>query len=112
LLESDDISETIEAIREDVINEVISEHIPPQSIEEQWDVAGLESRLAGEFSNALPIQQWLDSDDNLHEESLREKIITALTEVYNSKAEEIGPDIRKLEKHIMLQVLDNLWKEH
>ncbi len=112
LLEAEDIKETIEAIRIDVINDVIDEHIPPQSLEEQWDIAGLEQRLSGEFSASLPIQQWLDEDDSLNEEPLREKIIVELTNAYNAKAEEIGPDIRKLEKHIMLQVLDNLWKDH
>jgi preprotein translocase subunit SecA len=112
LLESDDISETIEAIREDVVNDVISEHIPPQSLEEQWDIAGLENRLASEFANQLPIRQWLDEDDKLHEESLRNKINAALAAAYDAKAAEIGADVRKLEKHIMLQVLDNLWKEH
>jgi preprotein translocase subunit SecA len=112
LLEEDDISETIEAIRGDVINEVITEFIPPQSLEEQWDIAGMEQRFEGEFSASLSIQQWLDDDDNLHEESLREKIATAIADTYNAKADEIGPDIRRLEKHIMLQVLDNLWKEH
>jgi preprotein translocase subunit SecA len=112
LLESEDISETIEAIREDVISDVVSEHIPPQSLEEQWDVDGLEKRLAGEFANHLPIKQWLDEDDKLHEEPLRNKINAALAEAYNAKAAEIGADVRKLEKHIMLQVLDNLWKEH
>jgi preprotein translocase subunit SecA len=112
LLEADDILETIEAIREDVVNEVIDEHIPPQSLEEQWDIAGLERRLEGEFSASLPIQQWLDEDDNLHEEPLRAKILEAIESAYNAKAEEVGPHIRQLEKQIMLQVLDNLWKEH
>ncbi|MFA7552662.1 MAG: preprotein translocase subunit SecA [Spongiibacteraceae bacterium] len=112
LLESEDIKDTIDDIRVDVISSVINEHIPPQSLEEQWDIAGLESRLASEFAADLPIQEWLDQDENLHEELLKAKIIAELTAVYEAKAEEVGPDIRKLEKHIMLQVLDNLWKEH
>lgn len=112
LLESEDILETIEVIRDDVINNVISEHIPMQSLEEQWDIPGLENKLASEFAVTLPIKQWLDSDDGLHEETLRKKISDQLADAYNQKAEQIGADIRKLEKHIMLQVLDNLWKEH
>ena len=112
LLETDSIRDTIDAIRDDVINEVIDGYIPPQSLEEQWDVSGLEQHLAGEFSATLSIQQWLDEDDNLHEEPLREKIIEAISTQYAAKVEEIGPDIDRLEKHIMLQVLDNLWKEH
>jgi len=112
LLEEDDISETIEAIREDVINEVISEFVPPQSLEEQWDIAGMEQRFDAEFAAPLTIQQWLDDDNDLHEASLRKRIIAAIADAYGAKAEEVGPDIRRLEKHVMLQVLDNLWKEH
>jgi preprotein translocase subunit SecA len=112
LLESDDIHETIETIRDDVISTVIGEYIPFQSLEEMWDIAGLEHRLANEFATSLPIKQWLDDDDNLHEDKLREKIQLAVAETYNAKVEDIGPNIHKLEKHIMLQVLDNLWKEH
>ena len=112
LLESDDISDTIEAIRDDVINDIIDDYIPRQSLEEQWDVPALQKRLANEFAADLPLQQWLDEDDNLHEESLRKKIAAVAAENYNGKVEELGPDIRKLERHIMLQVLDNLWKEH
>ena len=112
LLEEEEITETIEAIRADVVNEVVDEHIPPQSLEEQWDVSGLEQRLENEFAATMPIQKWLDEDDNLHEEPLREKILAVITEAYEEKVKEIGPEIRKLEKHIMLQVLDNLWKEH
>ena len=102
LLEEEEITETIEAIRADVVNEVVDEHIPPQSLEEQWDVSGLEQRLENEFSATMPIQKWLDEDDNLHEEPLREKILAVITEAYEEKVKEIGPEIRKLEKHIML----------
>lgn len=112
LLEADSIHETIEAIRIDVVNELINDYIPPQSVEEQWDIGGLEHRLEAEFAVAIPIQEWLDSDDRLHEESLREKIIDEVKQAYDRKADEIGDEIRYIEKHIMLQVLDNLWKEH
>jgi len=112
LLESEEILETIENIREDVITEVVGEYIPFQSLEEQWDISGLEKRLSSEFATELPLQQWLDDEENLHEQTLRERISASVAETYNAKAEEIGPDMRRLEKHIMLQVLDNLWKEH
>lgn len=112
LLETDDIKDTIQTIRVDVINDVVSDYIPPQSLEEQWDVQSLENRLSSEFGLMLPIQQWLDDDDNLHEETLREKIADALENAYEEKTNDIGPDIRRFERHIMLQVLDNLWKEH
>jgi preprotein translocase subunit SecA len=112
LLEVDNISETIDAIRVDVINVVIDEYIPPQSLEEQWDIAGLEKRLEAEFALPLPIQQWLDTDKSLHEEPLREKIIAEATTAYQHKRDSIGEEIFRLEKYIMLQVLDSLWKEH
>ena len=112
LLTEADISGMITAIREDVVNEVIDGFIPPMSVEEQWDVPGLEKQLEAEFSAALPVQEWLDSDDKLHEEALRKKIVEQVQTAYDAKSESVGPDMRKLEKQIMLQVLDTLWKEH
>ncbi len=112
LLNEGDISETIDAIRDDVVNSAINSFIPPMSVEEQWDVPGLEKQLEAEFAISLPVQQWLDSDDSLHEEALRERIVKEVTDAYNTKAEAVGPDMRKIEKQIMLQVLDTLWKEH
>ena len=112
LLETDDISETIAAIREDVVNEAISEFVPPMSLEEQWDIPGLERQLENEFAVHLPLQQWLDEDDRLAEEGLRKRIVTAVGDAYEAKCEAVGPDMRKIEKQIMLQVLDTLWKEH
>jgi preprotein translocase subunit SecA len=112
LLTEDDISATITAIREDVVNEAISEFIPPMSVEEQWDVPGLERQLETEFGVELPLQKWLEEDDDLHEESLRQRIVADVEAAYLRKCEEVGPDMRKIEKQIMLQVLDTLWKEH
>ena len=82
------------------------------SVEEQWDIPGLEKQLEAEFAISLPIQSWLDEDDKLHEEALREKIGLEVQASYDSKSEQVGPDMRKIEKQIMLQVLDTLWKEH
>ena len=112
LLEADEITQTIEDIREDVVRDTIAQYIPPQSVEEQWDIPGLEKRLEEEFSIELPVQQWLDADDNLHEEPLQEKVIAEIKQAYDGKCEEIGPDIRQAEKQVMLQVLDGLWKDH
>ncbi len=112
LLTEEDISDTIAAIREDVVNQAISDYIPPMSLEEQWDVPGLERQLEGEFAVNLPLQQWLDDDDNLHEELIREKIVDAVNAAYQAKCDDVGPDMRKIEKQIMLQILDTLWKEH
>ncbi len=112
LLTEEDISETITVIRSDVVNEAINNYIPPMSVEEQWDIPGLEKALEGEFAITLPLQQWLEEDKGLHEESLRERIVAAVQEAYDAKCELVGPDMRKVEKQIMLQVLDTLWKEH
>ena len=85
LLDNDDISETIKAIRSDVFNDVIDQYIPPQSLEEQWDIKGLEERLAQEFGLELPIEHWLEENNNLHEENLRERIIQEAEDEYKAK---------------------------
>ena len=112
LLTEADISETITAIRQDVVAEAVNSFIPPMSVEEQWDVPGLEKQLESEFAIALPLQNWLEEDDKLHEEALREKICGDIQVAYDAKSADVGPDMRKIEKQIMLQVLDTLWKEH
>ena len=90
----------------------IDSYIPPMSVEEQWDIPGLERQLEAEFAVTLPLQQWLDEDDKLHEEAMRERIIDEVQQAYDRKCESVGPDMRRIEKQIMLQVLDTLWKEH
>ena len=112
LMETEDISDVIAGMREDVINDHISLYIPPQSIEEQWDISGLELSLEGEFGVKLPVQQWLDEDDTLYEETLRERIIGAVVTAYDDKCAMVGDNMRTFEKQITLQILDTLWKEH
>ena len=113
LMATNDISETINAIREEVINDLISDFIPPQSLEEQWDIAGLEKQIGSDMNLHLPLQQWLDGDDKLHEESLRAKILQAELDAYAEKEAIVGAEsMRMFEKQVMLQVLDTLWKEH
>ncbi len=113
LMATEDISDLIVDIRRDVINQFIDNYIPPESIEEQWDIPGLEEGLKNEFALALPIAQWLAEDDNLHEEPLREKILEALVNEFNQKEKLIGAEMmRRVEKGVMLEVLDTLWKEH
>jgi preprotein translocase subunit SecA len=102
----------LDDIRRDVVAGIIDASIPPNSMEEQWDIAELEARLAAEFTVQLPVQQWLDEEKTLDEAGLRERIITAVDEAYRTKIAPFGADMRRLEKQIMLQVLDNLWKEH
>ena len=112
IMVADDIGELIGSMRSDVAEEVIGSHIPPQSIYEQWDIPGLEQALQVEFGVSMPIQQWLDEDDKLFEETLREKIKQALDEAYEQKREQVGEKMRVFEKQIVLQILDTLWKEH
>lgn len=113
ILEATDIAEEIEEMREDVLDSAISQFIPPQSMPEQWRVAELESHLTTEFNLPAKVQQWLDEDKSLHEETLREKLHLALHEAYKEKEEQAGAElIRKFEQQIMLQVLDSRWKEH
>ena len=113
LLEHDDISETIDAICEDVVNEAISAHIPPGSIDEQWNIEGLEKELEEEFGIKLPIQQWIDEDDSLFEDTIRERIQAEIKKLIKEKEKLIGSEqMRKLEREVMLHVLDQQWKEH
>ncbi|MFT7686991.1 MAG: preprotein translocase subunit SecA [Candidatus Azotimanducaceae bacterium] len=112
LMQTDDVSETIETLWNDVVNQVMDGFVPPQSLEEQWDIPGLEQALHTEFNTKLNVQAWLDEDDQLHEETLRIKIVDLIKDQYKQKSELIGDNIRLFEKQIMLQILDNLWKEH
>src|SRR5690606_15594170 len=106
-----DIGDVIRTIREDVVNATIDSYIPPQSLAEQWDIDGLEETLAVEFGVTLPVKQWLEADKRLHEEKLRERIVEEVADAYDEKCARIGPDIRIIEKQVLLQVLDLLWKE-
>jgi preprotein translocase subunit SecA len=113
LLEAEDISETIENLRIDVVDTLISNYIPPGSIDEQWNVKGLTTALAEEFGIDMDIQAMLDADDELHEETLREQIQSVTKQVFDLKEEAIGSEgMRQLERNIMLHVLDSHWKEH
>lgn len=113
ILAAEDVSDIIQAIRKDVVDAAISQYIPPQSLPEQWDVAGLEQHLSSELALKLPIQQWLDEDNTLHEEGMRQRILDELVQAYAAKEELTGADaLRTFEKQMLLRVLDDLWKEH
>ncbi|MCE0494261.1 preprotein translocase subunit SecA [Vibrio salinus] len=113
LIEAQDISEMIEQNRSDVFTIAIDEYIPPQSLEELWNVTGLQDRLKHDFDLDLPIQNWLDEDDSLFEEALRERILDEAVAIYKQKEEVVTSEIlRNFEKSVMLQSLDTLWKEH
>ena len=113
LMDVEDISETVDAVREDVVNQIMNHFVPPQSMEEQWDIPGLEEAIKKEFELELPVAQWLEADDHLHEETLRQKVIEEMVAAYKAKEEMAGSEnVRHFEKAVMLQVLDHQWKEH
>ena len=104
-----------------MIEDIIDQYIPPQSLDEQWDVPGLETAIRHELGLPLPLREWLDSDDDLHEEPLRKRILQEAVAAYRSKeaelAEAYGPEVagglmRRFEKEAMLAILDTAWKEH
>jgi preprotein translocase subunit SecA len=111
LMEADDISAVIQDMRITVVNDYISNFIAPQSMDETWDIAGLEQGLASEFGVKLPIHEWL-TDKNLFEEPLRQRIMDAVEKDYDEKCADIGPNMRAFEKQITLQILDTFWKDH
>ncbi|QEY14309.1 preprotein translocase subunit SecA [Cellvibrio sp. KY-YJ-3] len=112
LLDAESIRETITAIREEVVEDVINGFITPQSIEDQWDVAGLEKQIEMDFGLHLTIAKWLEEDTRLHEETLRKKILAEIQGAYDAKCERVGDIMLEIEKQVMLQVLDNAWKDH
>ena len=115
LMGEDDISETIAAMREDVVGDLVSGYVPPESLAEQWDLEGLEQALLTEFASAQPVRKWLDQDDDLAEEGLRKRILEQVEQEYAAKERQWatqGVDMRMVEKQIMLQILDQRWKEH
>ena len=113
LMGADEIGDVVVKIREEVVNSTVDSHIPPQSLAEQWDIAGLETELHTQFALEMPVQQWLDEDDRLHEEALRERILANIEEHYQNKEQVVGAEpIRTFEKQVMLQVIDARWKEH
>ncbi|MEW5770592.1 MAG: preprotein translocase subunit SecA [Pseudomonadota bacterium] len=113
LLETDDVSAGVAGMHTQVLNDVINEYMPPGSMAEQWDVAGLTQALAGEFLLDCPVQQWLDADDKLDEQGVRERVVQAAADAYARKVELAGTEnIRHFERAILLQSLDNHWREH
>ncbi|MGB4343334.1 MAG: preprotein translocase subunit SecA [Moraxellaceae bacterium] len=113
ILAAESIAENVDLIHQDVINTVISEFIPPQSVDHQWDIAGMEKAMSMDFGADLTVQAWLDGDDTLHEDGLRERIVKEVLAAYKGKRERIGNEVaQSLEKQLMLQILDRHWKDH
>jgi len=113
LLEATDVGETIKAMREDVLASMIASHIPPNSVEELWDVPSLEKELKTEAGLTIELQKMLEDNPDLHEETLRERIFEASDRAYAAKEEVASHDVmRQFERSVMLQALDNHWREH
>jgi preprotein translocase subunit SecA len=113
LLESVDISETLHVMRADVINGIVGQHIPPGSVEEQWEVEGLEKSIASDLQLRIELKRWLKDEPELEEQDLRRRIVDAGRKQYEEKTAAVDPQaMRQYERAIMLQSLDTHWREH
>jgi preprotein translocase subunit SecA len=113
LMDVDDISDSITSIRHEVVGEIVSQFIPPESMEEQWDAKGLEEHLEREFGLKLPVRQWIEQDNGADTQALSARVIGEFDRVHTDKTAAIGLEVmRHLEKAVMLQVLDGQWKDH
>ncbi len=113
LLSAEQIGDAIKEIGHHVIKQVIYLFIPQHSMEEEWDVAGLEQRLENDFNLKLSLQTWLEKDKTLDEEQLHQHIQTAFKEAYEAKEKQVDSNVlRQFEKAVMLQMLDISWREH
>ena len=113
LMELETIAEDIKELVVDVVDEVVARFVPPGSLEEQWDIKGLQQQIAGDFNLQLPLKKWLDEDDALHEDSLKQRILKEFETCLAEKEVLMGAEtMRDLEKSIMMQSLDMHWKEH
>ena len=113
LLQAADVAQSVIEIREEVVDSVFHQFVPRESMEEQWDIPGLEKRIQQDFHLHLPIHEWLEKDNTLHEENLKEAILQRFVEAYAEKEKSIGVDaLRQAEKNIMLRILDSHWKDH
>jgi len=113
IMEQDDVSDVILAVKDDVIERVVAEHIPPGSFHEQWHIDNLEKQLKNDFGVSVPLKSWVESSEKITESDVQEKVYQAITEHYQNKEKEITAEIlRQVEKSILLSTLDTLWKDH
>lgn len=113
ILSTASIRENVELIHDDVVESIINAYIPPLSLDEQWDIAGLEQALQADFGMTFPVQQWLDDDSKLGEEGVRARLREAILRAWLDKRERMGDDTaNQLEKQVMLQIIDRHWKDH
>jgi preprotein translocase subunit SecA len=113
ILSTSSISENVTLIHDDVVDSIINAYIPPLSLDEQWDIAGLEQALQTDFGMTFPVQLWLDEDSKLDEEGVRARLRKAILQAWLDKRERMGDDTaNQLEKQVMLQIIDRHWKDH
>jgi preprotein translocase subunit SecA len=112
-MDAEEIAQTIVDIREDVVNGIVQQYVPPQSFEDHWNIPGLMQALEQELGMRLPIDAWLKEDSSLHEETLRARVLAEVEAAYKGKEAAAGEGVlRHFEKAVMLRVLDQHWKEH
>ncbi|HZQ61906.1 MAG TPA: preprotein translocase subunit SecA [Casimicrobiaceae bacterium] len=113
LLETSDISDTIRSMIAGLIDDTVRRYVPPESVEEQWDIPGLESALLSEFQMQAPVSDWIKGDADLTEDTIRERLVEAALAQYASKEELVGPELmRQFERSLMLQTVDGQWRDH
>jgi preprotein translocase subunit SecA len=113
LLEADSVKDNIDGIREDVVAAIVDRFVPPNSIDEQWDLPGLEAELAGELGVQVPLQQLVASRTEIDAEQIGTEVQQAVARMFDDKEAQVGAEtMRMIEKHLMLNVLDQSWKEH
>lgn len=113
LLESDNVSDTIRAMRQGVLHDAFRVYVPLESVEEQWDIAGLEQALAADFALKLSVSDWVKAEPNLDDESILKRIVDAAEEAYVAKIANVDLKAwQQFERNVMLQSLDTHWREH
>ncbi|MEY2151887.1 MULTISPECIES: preprotein translocase subunit SecA [Rhodanobacter] len=113
LLEEDDVSATVADIREDVVTQLVRGHVPADSIDDQWDIAGLDRELESEYGITADLKHWIEQHSEIDADGILEHVRGLMDDLFRAKEEQIGAEsMRQLEKHIMLSVVDNAWKEH
>ena len=113
LLETEDITETLVAMRHGVLTDIFRRHVPVESVEEQWDLPGLEKELAGELLLTIPAVEWVKSEPTLNDDAILQRIIEQADAAYQAKVEQVGAEtFRPFERNVMLQSVDSHWREH
>ena len=113
VLGSTEISELAKGIRADVVEDLVAQYMPPNSMEEEWDIVGLQAALAGEFRVHADVQGWLKADNTLENQDVTERLQELVEAEYAAKVEQVGEQVMQgFERSVMLQVIDNQWREH